>query len=113
MGFIYKAGARWSQAVGLKPKSFSEGVASLLAQANGPEVRPIGLWPKSCLEGVDSLLGSSHRPECVHGARFQSHFQGGEMSEASLLWNACMWDEVMESLLLKIRAVLTIIPHLQ
>ena len=90
MGFIYKAGARWSQAVGLKPKSFLEGVASLLAQANGPEVRPIGLWPKSCLEGVGSLLNSSHRPGCVYGARLQSHFQGGEVSETSPLWNACL-----------------------
>ena len=48
MGLIYKAGARSSQAVGLRAKSFSEGVTSLLAQANGPEVRPIGLQPKSC-----------------------------------------------------------------
>ena len=43
VGVIYTAGARWSQAVGLRAKSFSEGVTSLLAQANGPEVRPIGL----------------------------------------------------------------------
>jgi len=27
----------------LRAKSFSEGVTSLLTQANGPEVRPIGL----------------------------------------------------------------------
>ncbi len=113
MGFIYKAGARWSQAVGLRPKSFSEGVASLLAQANGPEVRFIGLWPKSCLEGVDSLLIQATGLSVCMEPDFKVIFQGGEMSEASLLWNACMWDEVMESLLLKIRAVLTIIPHLQ
>ena len=48
VGFIYKAGARCSQAVGLRAKSFSEGVTNLLAQANGPEVRPVGLQPKSC-----------------------------------------------------------------
>jgi len=43
VGFIYKAGARCSQAVGLRAKSFLEGVTSLLAQADGPEVRPVGL----------------------------------------------------------------------